>query len=233
MASESSELRGGSTSRSDEPSCNPTSQNVELQYDGEKPQNGGTEEAAALPVLDGVRQDFVANAWQGKAPRHDFDRHVAVEVVCEHCGARVMRAQRAPWKPKQRYCSRECAGAAAAALGKFKGEKNPRFAGWKSRDKVAYREKFQARYPEKAAAHKAVMNAKRRGELIPAPCESCGASSVQAHHDDYSKPLDVRWLCRRCHREWHEINGSPMGGRPLRTKPTGGAFVWRGVRREW
>lgn len=37
------------------------------------------------------------------------------------------------------------------------------------------------------------------GELVRQPCEKCGAAKVEAHHDDYSKPLAVRWLCRLHH----------------------------------
>ena len=46
------------------------------------------------------------------------------------------------------------------------------------------------------------MNEKRRGRLSVQPCEMCGRPG-QAHHDDYDKPLDVRWLCTVCHAEHH------------------------------
>jgi hypothetical protein len=50
-----------------------------------------------------------------------------------------------------------------------------------------------------------------KGILKPKPCEICGKNGkfqdgrreVQAHHDDYNKPLSVTWLCQRCHHEWH------------------------------
>jgi hypothetical protein len=41
------------------------------------------------------------------------------------------------------------------------------------------------------------------GSLERGDCEVCGEPDAQAHHDDYSKPLDVRWLCDRHHREHH------------------------------
>src|ERR1035437_1407019 len=48
-----------------------------------------------------------------------------------------------------------------------------------------------------------VSQAKKKGTLIPVPCQECGIAKTQAHHDDYSKPLAVRWLCLACHRLWH------------------------------
>jgi len=41
------------------------------------------------------------------------------------------------------------------------------------------------------------------GLLVRKPCEVCSEEKVDAHHDDYTKPLDVRWLCRKHHNEHH------------------------------
>ncbi len=63
----------------------------------------------------------------------------------------------------------------------------------------------------KRRAHGAVTYAIKRGKLIREPCEVCGTTAhVVAHHDDYSKPLSVRWLCRGHHAQHHReerLNG--------------------------
>jgi len=77
--------------------------------------------------------------------------------------------------------------------------------------------------PYKQAARRAVRSAIERGDLVPRDeCEACGESpmrsdgvrAVQAHHDDYSRPLSVRWLCPRCHRAWHKVNDAAMPQEP-------------------
>ena len=57
-------------------------------------------------------------------------------------------------------------------------------------------------HPEQAAARHAVNNAIRDGRLERQLCEVCG-KYAHAHHDDYSRPLDVRWLCAVHHKEAH------------------------------
>lgn len=64
-----------------------------------------------------------------------------------------------------------------------------------------------------AKANNAVAAAVKKGELIKIPCEVCGEIKSEAHHEDYEKPLEVRWLCRKHHRQRHsEIGGPLMGG---------------------
>ena len=61
------------------------------------------------------------------------------------------------------------------------------------------------RYPHKRVAVIMVNNAVRDGRLAKLPCEVCGTTKrVQGHHDDYSKPLDVVWLCPKHHAERHK-----------------------------
>jgi len=42
-----------------------------------------------------------------------------------------------------------------------------------------------------------------RGKIIKEPCENCGSSHSQMHHDNYDKPLEIRWFCRSCHLKLH------------------------------
>lgn len=44
----------------------------------------------------------------------------------------------------------------------------------------------------------------KRGKVIKHPCEVCGSERSEAHHNDYSKPLQVHWLCREHHLKLHE-----------------------------
>lgn len=58
--------------------------------------------------------------------------------------------------------------------------------------------------PEKYKARTQVGNALRDGRIEKEPCVVCRSTErVQGHHEDYSKGLEVRWLCFRCHLEEH------------------------------
>lgn len=115
--------------------------------------------------------------------------------ICSKCGSSKSHYPNAKRK-QDRFCCRPC--------------DNARRNEWRHnagmhRDQCA---------KEKRAAHAAVHSALKTGRLTRCPCEICGATnSVQAHHDDYSKPLDVMWLCVTHHRERHRyldsIQASP------------------------
>ncbi len=72
------------------------------------------------------------------------------------------------------------------------------------RDPSKHRERqaaWEKRNAEKKRAHSAVKRALKSGRLIrPLRCERCpNVCKPQAHHADYSKPLEVEWLCTTCH----------------------------------
>ena len=69
--------------------------------------------------------------------------------------------------------------------------------------KRAFNQSYVARYPQKYAAKIAVRTAMRAGKILHQPCEQCGSADSEGHHEDYSKPLYVRWLCPKHHAERH------------------------------
>ena len=72
----------------------------------------------------------------------------------------------------------------------------------------SYTRDWERKNPEKRRAHFLVLTAVRNGTLErPTSCSCCGTaeSVIQGHHEDYSKPLDVIWLCRKCHKQKHKV----------------------------
>lgn len=105
---------------------------------------------------------------------------------CKECTKKDVRANRRENIEKYRAYDRE------------RGNRQP----------VEYLKSYRESYPNKYKATNMVNNAIRDGKLFKEPCEVCGSEdSVHAHHDDYLKPLNVRWLCAAHHSQWHKDNG--------------------------
>ena len=76
-------------------------------------------------------------------------------------------------------------------------------------------------------AQNMVAHAIKKGLLTPTNCEKCnfsglakdGRNLIHAHHDNYNKPLCVRWLCQKCHHEWHKNNKAIALGKNEPTSP--------------
>lgn len=63
--------------------------------------------------------------------------------------------------------------------------------------------KLKDKAPEKYKARYTLKNAVYSGKVKKENCKICGSEKSQAHHPDYSKPLEVIWLCVKHHREEH------------------------------
>ena len=66
-------------------------------------------------------------------------------------------------------------------------------------------ERSRKKFPEKWDARSKLRYAVKLGRIIkPKNCEHCQEEkSLQGHHEDYSKPFDVMWLCTKCHAKRH------------------------------
>lgn len=117
-----------------------------------------------------------------------FDKH------CEHCGQPFVSTKRA-----RRFCSKRCSNLGAPRHQQADGltvyERNAERIKAERREQYATDSEHRKRVLARVAARKAHPD--------PQPCERCGAERADRHHDDYDKPLDIRWLCRTCHIQHH------------------------------
>lgn len=132
------------------------------------------------------------------------------EMVCEQCHE-LFRFPAKRLRQGRRFCSKSCARKwRNVERGGTSGELNPNWKGGLSADNYRYKKRQMEAHPERVLARDQVKRAIQAGRLERKPCEVCGTvERVQAHHDDYSKPLEVRWLCTSHHREEHD--GWPVG----------------------
>jgi hypothetical protein len=115
-----------------------------------------------------------------------------LETSCSRCNVMPCRA------PGQAYCFDCHAQANREYRRRHRRKVNTRERARYARD----REERQARH----AARLLLYIAKRRGDIVtPEACSKCGATDcrIDGHHADYTKPLEVEWLCPRCHGAKH------------------------------
>lgn len=141
---------------------------------------------------------------QGNAVRRNF---VGMCRACSSCGCEIIITE--VMCRRSKYVCRPCESARAVEYARKNREKkrawNNAYHAKISGERAEATRRYRARNPEKRAAHQAVQTATRNGSLARLPCEVCGEVKSHAHHDDYSKPLEVKWLCHTHHMERHAM----------------------------
>lgn len=142
-------------------------------------------------------------------------------AVCTGCGVEFLTIRAIAKNRKAKYCTKRCCADHMVATGRTRGERSPHWKGGVSRDSSKYSREHRERWPERYAARRAVVDALESGRMVKGPCERCGTDTrIEGHHDDYSKPLSVRWLCRAHHLEVHaELRAADSDPDKRKAKP--------------
>jgi len=125
-----------------------------------------------------------------------------IERVCIVCGAPFLVKQHQIKRGRGKCCSLSCAASLSAEKRISDGSSNGNWkGGFDNSQRVS---RYRKSHPERYYAHLIMRNAIRRGELTRGVCEVCGDHNTEGHHDDYSAPLTIRWLCKNHHFEHHK-----------------------------
>jgi len=122
------------------------------------------------------------------------NKGIWIKFNCDYCGKGQEEKQSHFKKKKRHFCGHHC-------YSLYRKEIMPK------EEQNAYQngglpiEEKQKRIKARSIANHAI----REGKLKRKPCEACGNKKSQAHHSDYSKPLKINWLCKKCHWQEHKI----------------------------
>jgi hypothetical protein len=131
-----------------------------------------------------------------------------VESTCKLCKKQYYEENKARLllnRRKKYYTDQEHRDRILEKSAKYKLENQEKvksgFLRWLSSSKG---ELYKKKNYVKSQAYWAVEAALKKGEMQRESCADCGYHIAEAHHEDYSKPLEVTWLCRKCHAELHK-----------------------------
>ncbi len=119
-------------------------------------------------------------------------------------------AQQMPLKKKRKNRKKSKLQQACKDRRRRVRKRTTRNAEWHKMYKREYNKRPEVK--ERMRVYSMVAAAKRKGIITQQPCATCGDLNSQAHHKDYSKPLEVSWLCPQCHAREHKK--SPFYGHP-------------------
>ena len=169
------------------------------------PGRGGRQSAPPDTIASNSEPLKTCPRCQQALPISSFWRHSGLpdgrQVYCKGCALRYNTAYQQSHPDERRAYQRKF------MLRKYWADPkaaNARAKAW--RDAHPERQRAYAKKsfkPEQRRASDAVSYAIKIGALVRQPCKQCGTEPSEAHHDDYARPLDVRWLCRRCHKRLH------------------------------
>lgn len=130
-----------------------------------------------------------------------------MDRTCSRCRRSLPVSEFYPRTAKCKSCTREQVRAnRRLKVEHYRAYDRERYQQPERRESVNAALRRRSSDPERAAkvaARIAVGNALRDGRLRRGSCEICGNHDVEAHHEDYTRPLEVRWLCFVHHRREH------------------------------
>lgn len=141
-------------------------------------------------LVDGIECWFCPRCHEWK-PRNDY-----------YCDARTLNGLKGQCKSchlKGSMCTRDKINTRRLNREHMRRTRESNPEKFRSRDRVASRKR-----PKNTPAiiARRILNAAVRSGKIKTPshCSGCGERyKLTAHHDDYSKPLKVEWICYECH----------------------------------
>lgn len=115
-----------------------------------------------------------------------------VQFNCDHCGQITTDKPSHYNRKKRHFCSRSC-------YSRFRVDILPK------EEQHRFGTGYEPEEKKKRVKARSILNHYLRDNKIQRPnCELCDLKA-EAHHDDYNKPLEVKWLCFKHHRLYHKI----------------------------
>lgn len=143
-------------------------------------------------------------------PRTEFERHQSAKDglrgYCKVCKKAEKKRYYLKYPEKKRALRRRCKSTKVRNAIKKK-ERYHNDPVYREKKKEVWRQ-AQRLFPEKVRARRQLQRAVRAGRIPKFPCP-CGNPNSQGHHEDYSKPFEVVWMCASCHMKEHERKKQP------------------------